>query len=453
MDGSQQSAEAPSEMSVAATADGGLGGGDDLDGSPPALPAVRIAPMHELATAARNAPLLRQARRLARWVLAGTDERPLTGSGRLRPGDAAAAIAELEIGSVQPQPRSAGDVPELEMLWRVSTGAGLLTATGRRARPGPAMHALDDKGSHPVLEAWESALDAVLGSGPEVAREELEGMATALYAAGEPVPMDSLFEAFTAAVSDRWPGARERDPRLRMSQTLEILADLGVADLGVDEEADQLTVALTALGAWGIRRRLVAAGFSAPVKGAASGATAPGLLAALAAHDAEDGEQEIAAWLRQRSPQRAAAELIRAARQASPGGRGAAFAILDRLGDQAIPLVRTAMEDPLLRPHAAIWLREHGVAAELGPDEQAWLLVDLGAGLLEEADASAVSADLLPDLPAAQQAELVSGLWQVTHPAVIGLLTTLSDHHPEPSVAKAARKAAFKARSHLLGFG
>ena len=373
----------------------------------------------------------------------------------------------------------------------MTTGAGLLTVTGRRAHPGPGFAALDNTGSRAVLEVWEGALDAVLGSGPEVPREELEGMATALYAAGQPVPMDSLFEAFTAAVSERWPsdqGARqsehggdgnrarpgrerrsagtgaasgphgagrhgERDPRLRMSQTLEVLADLGVADLGVDEESDQLTVALTSLGAWGIRRRLVAAGFSAPVKGAASSASAPGLLAALAAHDAEDGAQEIAAWLQQRSPRRAAAELIQAAREASPGGRGAAFAILDRLGDQAIPLVRTAMDDPVLRPHAAIWLREHGVAADLGPEEQAWLLVDLGAGLLEEADAAAVSADLLPDLPAAQQAELVSGLWQVTHPAVIGLLTTLSDHHPEPSVAKAARKAAFKARSHLLGGG
>jgi hypothetical protein len=413
--------------------------------------------MHELASDARTAPLLRQARRLARWVAASaaanSHGRALTASGRLRPADAAEVIAELELTAGPSRPRSARDVPELELLWRVTTGAGLLTVTGRRARPGSAFDALDHTGSQAVLEAWEGALGAVLGSGPEVAREELEGMATALYAAGEPVPMESLFEAFTAAVSDRWPDQSQRDPRLRMSQTLEVLADLGVADLGVDEEADQLTVALTALGAWGIRRRLVAAGFSAPVKGAAASATAPGLLSALAAHDAEDGEQEIAAWLEQRSPQRAASELIQAAREASPGGRGAAFAILDRLGAQVIPLVRTAMEDPVLRPHAAIWLREHGVAAELGPDEQAWLLVDLGAGLLEEADAAAVSADLLPDLPAAQQAELVSGLWQVTHPAVIGLLTTLSDHHPEPSVAKAARKAAFKARSHLLSGG
>jgi hypothetical protein len=43
----------------------------------------------------------------------------------------------------------------------------------------------------------------------------------------------------------------------------------------------------------------------------------------------------------------------------------------------------------------------------------------------------------------------VAGLWRVEHPAVTELLTTLSDHHPEPDVAKAARKAAFKARSRL----
>ena len=33
------------------------------------------------------------------------------------------------------------------------------------------------------------------------------------------------------------------------------------------------------------------------------------------------------------------------------------------------------------------------------------------------------------------------------HPHLIGLLTALGDHHHDPAVAKAARKAAFKARS------
>ena len=53
------------------------------------------------------------------------------------------------------------------------------------------------------------------------------------------------------------------------------------------------------------------------------------------------------------------------------------------------------------------------------------------------------------DAPAEGQAQIVAGLWQVSHPAVTDLLTALGDHHPEPMVARAARKAAFKARSPL----
>jgi hypothetical protein len=94
-----------------------------------------------------------------------------------------------------------------------------------------------------------------------------------------------------------------------------------------------------------------------------------------------------------------------------------------------------------------VWLHEHDEEAELRPADRTWLLVDLGAGLLEEADPRDVVAELLPEVPALAQAEIVAGLWQVDHPGVIDLLTALSDHHPDPSVARAARKAAFKARS------
>lgn len=107
----------------------------------------------------------------------------------------------------------------------------------------------------------------------------------------------------------------------------------------------------------------------------------------------------------------------------------------------------------MLRAHAAVWLHEHGEAAELGPEDRTWLLVDLGAGLLEEADPRDVVAELLPELPPETQAEIVAGLWEVSHPAVTDLLTALSNHHPEPSVARAARKAAFKARSPVAAPG
>ena len=111
------------------------------------------------------------------------------------------------------------------------------------------------------------------------------------------------------------------------------------------------------------------------------------------------------------------------------------------------------MAEPVLRAHAAVWLHEHGEEAELGREDRTWLLVDLGAGLLEEADPRDVVAELLPELPPDAQAEIVAGLWRVSHPAVTDLLTALSDHHPDPAVARAARKAAFKARSPSAGPG
>jgi hypothetical protein len=223
-----------------------------------------------------------------------------------------------------------------------------------------------------------------------------------------------------------------------------------VVDLGSDEGAGVLTVVLSRLGTWGVHGRLRARGWQLPVVGQLAQDRAAVLLAALADYDAEEGEAEIAAWLAQRGPQDAAAELMEAARGGSPGLRGAAFAVLDRVGDEAIPGVREALDDPVLRPHAAVWLHDHGDQAELGRGDQEWLLVDLGAGLLEEAQPEDVVAELLPDLPSGGQAKLVAGLWQVSHPGLIGLLTALGAHHHDPAVAKAARKAAFKARSHAV---
>jgi hypothetical protein len=187
------------------------------------------------------------------------------------------------------------------------------------------------------------------------------------------------------------------------------------------------------------------------VLGSAGRDGAVGLLMALASCDAEDGEAEIGTWLAGRSPTQATRELIQAASSGSPGLRGAAFALLDRIGTAATAQLRAALEDPLLRAHAAVWLHEHDEEAELGPDDRTWLLVDLGAGLLEEADPVDVVSELLPEVPAAAQAEIVARLWRVEHPGVIDLLTALSEHHPDAGVARAARKAAFKARSPGAG--
>src|SRR6266851_2812597 len=242
-------------------------------------------------------------------------------------------------------------------------------------------------------------------------------------------------------------GRAGSDQGAALSLALETLADLGAVELGTEDGDGSLTVALSPLGTWGIHRRLRAQGWHVPVPGAARNDGAHGLLAALANCDAEDGEAEITAWLESRDPLKAAAELIEAAAGGSPGQRGAAFAVLDRIGLSALDQVRNALDRPLLRAHAAVWLIEHGEEVRLHPSDRTWLLVDLGAGLLEEANAQDVVAELLPDLPAEDQAEIVAKLWAVSHPGVTSFLTALSDHHPVPAVARAARKAAFKARS------
>jgi hypothetical protein len=417
-----------------------MGGSVRQRGELPKLPPVRLAPEDELAAAARVAPLLRAAREVARWAGEGRGVGP---EDQLPPGEAEAALSDLELTPA-----------ELDAAWRVALETGMLAVARGLTAPGDQVNLLADGSTEELLAAWDGALGLMLSA------EDLDGMATALYTVGGPVKMDALFEAYLGAAGalEQQPGqqpggaaagAGERagDHAAELSGALEALADLGVVELGTEEAAGGLTVTLSRLGVWGVHRRLRAQGWHVPVLASAARGDAMALLATLASCDIEDGEAEIAAWLAARGPAQAAAELIDAARRGTPGLRGAGFAVLDRIGADAVPAAREALSDPVLRAHAAVWLHEHGEEAELGPDDRAWLLVDLGAGLLEEADPGDVVIELLPDLEPGAQAELVAGLWRVDHPAVTGLLTALSDHHPDPEVARAARKAAFKARS------
>jgi hypothetical protein len=404
------------------------------------LPPVRLAPREELAGSARVAPLLRAARQVARWL--GPAGRDVAADGTLPPATAATAAAELDIAP-----------GELDAAWRVAARIQMLAVAGRRAVTASQIDVLAAGDAEQVLAVWDEALTLMLEA------EDLDGMATALYTVGGPVKMDALFEAYVAAAGSAGGqpgpahagGAEDHDQAAGLSTALEALADLGVVELGTDEAAGGLTVTLSRLGIWGVHRRLRAQGWHVPVLGSSARGDAAALLATLASCDVEDGEAEIAAWLAARGSEDAARELVEAARQGSPGLRGAGFAVLDRIGTDAVPAVRSALDDPVLHAHAAVWLHEHGEEADLGPGDRAWLLVDLGAGLLEEADPRDVVAELLPDVPPAAQAELVAGLWEVSHPGVTDLLTALSDHHPDPAVARAARKAAFKARSPQTG--
>jgi hypothetical protein len=408
------------------------------------LPSAWLAPREDLADLARVAPLLRAARDLEEWI--GTVEF-LEAQPDLDPGVAAMAASALDLA-----------LREVEVAWQVVVATK--RAADPKTRPQSLAALLASGSAESVLAIWDAALAATLAS------EELDGIATALYTVSGPVAIDELFDAYASAagsVADHGaldhgvpdhgapdhgaPDHRDPDRGARLSVALETLADLAVVELGTAESDGSLTVALSPLGTWGVHRRLRAQGWHVPVLGEAAKYDAPGLLAALANCDAEAGEAEITSWLAARDPAEAAAELVEAAAAGSPGQRGAAFAVLDRIGLAALEVIEAAIDHPLVRAHAAVWLLEHGQDVRLEPADRTWLLVDLGVGLLEEAAPQDVVAELLPNLPAEYQAEIVAGLWQVNHPGLTGLLTALSDHHPDPGVARAARKAAFKARS------
>ena len=304
--------------SVSASTDGGEdqapGGGGRAER--PRMPPVRLAPREELAAAARVAPLLRAAADLSRWA----DEATARFAGdALAPADALAAAAALELTSA-----------EVEAAWQVVVATGLRDADSDNGAA-----RLDQQEASEVLGAWDAALAAILDA------EELDGLATALYTVGAPVRIDALFEAYSAAAGDSLPTAgspdtyspdarrpalarparpdgHEPDEAAALSGALETLADLGVVELGTEETAGGLTVALSPLGVWGVHRRLRGQGWHVPVLGSAGRDGAVGLLMTLASCDAEDGEAEIGTWLAGRSGPRAARELIKAASTGSP---------------------------------------------------------------------------------------------------------------------------------------
>jgi hypothetical protein len=467
----------------------------------PRMPPVRLAPRDELAAAARVAPLLRAARDLRAWaaqqpdvaisqVLDGSDARaaaealeltldeldaawqvaaatsetvnaepPAPGSGSLSAASAedvlrewdaalAALLAGEELDGLATALYTVGAPVRIEALFDA-----YVAAAGTRRLPGADTDTAGKRATGEGTASKGTAGNSTAGNSAAGKGAAAIGVARNDVAGNETTSAGFTAVPNTGGTPPATTRAPDADEAAALSHALETLADLGVVELGTEEHAGGLTVVLSPLGVWGVHRRLLAQGWHVPVLGAADRHGAVGLLTTLASCDAEDGESKINEWLVGRSEEQAAAELIAAAATGTPGLRGAAFAVLDRIGKAATEEVRAALDEPLLRAHAAVWLHEHGQDAELGPADRTWLLVDLGAGLLEEADPRDVVAELLPDVAPDAQAEIVAGLWQVRHPGVIDLLTTLSEHHPDPGVARAARKAAFKARSPGAGAG
>jgi hypothetical protein len=431
------------------------------------MPPVRAVPVDEIAAAAGASGLLAQASALAGWV----GERPAPG-GRLTATDALAAVADLEFSTPR-WDRAAADareIPEVARLWQAAVAAGLLIVSADGAGPGPGLEIVRGGDDAAVLDVWLRAFDAAVSAydtggrsglvgrgnadragGPltpfEVVRRELPGVLIQLYEQEEPSTSAELFDALMEHVrmayevgdEDLWQTVGD----YALTLDLEELAEWGV--LAGTEDGYELTP----LGVWGVRELLLADGYTAPLVGELADGTADELVSGLAWHRAATVDEEIELWLARRSPETAAGEIVGVMAEGSPSVRNLAAAVLHRVGPAAAPVIRTALDEPVVRPYAALWLAHNGdTSAVPGHGEILWIFADTVAGMLETVEPAAAVAAAVADTPADLDLRAtVEEMWRLDHPDVADVLGALGDHHPDKGIAKAARKAAFKARS------
>ncbi|UFR05232.1 hypothetical protein KBP30_30525 [Streptomyces sp. Go40/10] len=468
------------------------------DSSP--LPPVRLHPEAELARAALSTPVLSRAARLARW--AGPDTRV----------DAGGALAEEQLPAAAELLGLTGDdaAAYASEAWRVAVDTGLVEIADEEAgtvRAGEELKLLTGGSPHDVLTVWLAALETVLA---DAAVPDLDDLVDALEEGGE-VDFSSLdwdpgAEAdfldgvlgnlYLLTVSEDGPGdgpvplpalaasvivpddmgeptndvlEQVSDAMMRLDDQFRALEPVGlVAYQPVDEalmaDADEEPAALddtdvsrygmvrlTPLGVYGLRARLLEAGFAAPVVGELADKGADALLDGTARFGRSAARAETEQWLARREALAAARELLAAARGADAGAplrRLRCQQALSLLGMEAEPALREVLDDPELGGLARVWLSERGAAEVPAPSQDMvfWLTVDtLAAQLAAEGNSEELRA--LVEGLAAQHSGFFAAAWRVDHPATAEVLDAMGRLHPDKKVAKEARKAAFKARS------
>ncbi|NEC71087.1 hypothetical protein, partial [Streptomyces rochei] len=327
------------------------------------LPPARLRPEAELARDALSTPLLARAARLARW--AGPDTRVDAGGGLVEE-QLPAAAGELGL---------TGDdaAAHASEAWRIAVDTGLVEITDEEAgtvAAGGDLALLTGGSPQDVLGVWLTALETVLADAsvpdlddlvdamaeggavdlsslnwdPEAEAEFLDGVLGNLYllTVGEdgdgdtPVPLPAL-AASVIVPSDMGEPTNDvleqvSDAMMRLDDQFRMLEPVGlVAYRPVDEalmaDADEEPAApvdetdvarygmvrLTPLGLYGLRTRLLEAGFEAPAVGDLADKGADALLDGTAPFPPAAAHAETERWLAGRGPLDAARELLAAA--------------------------------------------------------------------------------------------------------------------------------------------
>ncbi|MGI5407434.1 hypothetical protein ACQEV9_11655 [Streptomyces chartreusis] len=471
------------------------------------LPPVRLHPEAELARDALSTPLLSRAARLARW--AGPDTRIDAGGG-LVDEQLPAAAEELGLSGDDAAAYAAE-------AWRVAVDTGLVEIVDEEegtVEAGAELALLTGGAPHDVLGVWLEALETVLADAsvpdlddlvdamdeggevdlsqldwdPEAEAEFLDGVLGNLYllTASEdgpgdgPVPLPAL-AASMIVPSDMGEPTNDvleqvSDAMMRLDDQFRLLDPVGLVEyqpvdealMAEAEAAEELPggiddtdvsrygmVRLTPLGLYGMRARLLEAGFEAPAVGDLADKGADALLDGTATFPQAAAQTETEQWLARRESLAAARELLAAARGGDAGAplrRLRCQQALSLVGPEAESALREVLDDPELGGLARVWLTEAGFPDVPAPSQDLvfWLTVDtVAAQLAAEGNSDELRA--LVEGLAAQHSGFFAAAWRVEHPATADVLEAMGRLHPDKKVAKEARKAAFKARSQQGG--
>jgi hypothetical protein len=180
----------------------------------------------------------------------------------------------------------------------------------------------------------------------------------------------------------------------------------------------------------------------------------------------EDFTADFASWMKTRTPQEAARELLAFAAVEGAATRTAAVEIVYRLGAAAGPAWREALDRPELRCYAKAELLAQMTANDLGQqevpaelaltvDDLAWFFTDKLAPAARLIDPN-MTVPFDPTQIALGKANvnvetLFDAMARLDHPDAEAVLAMLGNHCDDRETAKAARKAGYQAASHRAG--
>lgn len=456
---------------------GDADGGDFLDsdsraaikdayGLPDRLPALRLPGQAALASAARESRLLAMVRSLAVWA----DGRELTPDGNLVPADLAAAAAVLGI-DVPREVAGIDDVPELLQIWHLACCAYFIDNDGDRAEADETVDEWPGGDEDEVIDAWAAAFDHLIGhSLPIDVRDDdlasdlglvaaASSLAVTLFLAREDgLPRGECRSLMNElATAELAPADAEKTLAawtMAHGELADILLDR-LSQLGAVEVDSEDVARLTPLAMWQVYDEL-SGSVEIPLLPLSEEMTAAELVDFGTDASADDLARELEDWLAVRPAADAARELLAVAAHGGPAERMMSTSLATAIGVAAEPAWREVLGDPALSAYAKLALSQiagHDPAADplpglrIEPGEAASMLGDTIVAMSEAIDGKEIAEMLSRSVPPGEEERLFELMWRSSNPAARQSLELLGRRHPDKKIAKAARRAAFKARS------